>query len=189
MSLSLEQMLGQARREQADIARYAARRERFLDALDWDAMPDSFAFETSMDDEAIDHDRVSAAFRVAHLEEQLFLSRARKNALLMVDDGGVDDDPDIDILTRSTPLSRRLAHELAGAHRSHAKLVRFADRREDALDAIDWSAMTEDDHIARAYADDEIACELAFSSIYIDHLEIDLAEESPRWTAIFEPLY
>lgn len=184
MSLSLEQMLVQARREHTAIARYAARRERFLDALDWDAMPDSFAFEASMQDEAIDHDVVTLAVRVAYLDEQVFLARTRT-----VRQPQQDPDPDLDLLTRSTPWSRQTADLLEDAYRSHAKLARFADRREDMLDTIDWSAMTEDDHIARAYTDDEIGSELGFSILYIDHLEIQHAEESPCWTAIFEPLY
>ncbi|MGF7152103.1 hypothetical protein FHS96_005772 [Sphingomonas zeicaulis] len=71
MPLHIEQRLASERQQLAEISRYAARRERFLEALDWDAMPDSFAFETSMDDEAIDHDLAEGATRIAALEIEL----------------------------------------------------------------------------------------------------------------------
>lgn len=71
MSLHIEQRLASDRRQHAEISRYASRRERFLEALDWDAMLDSFAFETSMDDEAIDHDLAEGAIRIATLEIEL----------------------------------------------------------------------------------------------------------------------
>ncbi len=52
-----------------------------------------------------------------------------------------------------------------------ARLARFVDRREDFLDALDWSLLTEEHARQSAMLDDLLEGDLADSALYIDWLE------------------
>ncbi|WP_294443866.1 hypothetical protein [uncultured Sphingomonas sp.] len=67
MPLSLDQHLARAERDYAALARFADRRERFLDALDWTALDEQFAREASMTDDLINDDLASLWLYIDHL--------------------------------------------------------------------------------------------------------------------------
>jgi len=67
MPLSLDQHLATAERDYAALARFADRRERFLDALDWTALEEQFAREVSMTDDLINDDLASLWLYIDHL--------------------------------------------------------------------------------------------------------------------------
>ncbi|NJR80707.1 hypothetical protein [Sphingomonas corticis] len=58
-----------ARADMARVERFIRRRDSFLDALDWHALPDTAAFEASMLDDLLDDDLADSASYVAWLEE------------------------------------------------------------------------------------------------------------------------
>jgi hypothetical protein len=67
MPLSLDEHLATAERDYAALARFADRRERFLDALDWTALDEQFVRETSMTDDLINDDLASLWLYIDHL--------------------------------------------------------------------------------------------------------------------------
>lgn len=67
MPISLEHHIAIAEREYAALVRFADRRERFLDALDWTALDEQFAREASMTDELINDDLASLWLYIDHL--------------------------------------------------------------------------------------------------------------------------
>lgn len=60
-----------ARAEVARLTRYIARREDFLDALDWHALPDEIARQSAMLDDLLAGDLADAALYILWLEERL----------------------------------------------------------------------------------------------------------------------
>ncbi len=71
MRLALADLYARALRDHAALERFAVRRQRFLEALDWTALGDQFARETSMGDDHIMGDLADARLYVCHLEERL----------------------------------------------------------------------------------------------------------------------
>ena len=69
--MTLADRLAIARSDYARLARYADRRDRFLDALDWQLLGEAFARETSMDDGRIEGDLADAWLYMDHLEMRL----------------------------------------------------------------------------------------------------------------------
>ncbi len=69
--MTLADRLDIARADYARLARYADRRDRFLDALDWQLLDDAFARETSMNDDRVEGDLADAWLYMDHLETQL----------------------------------------------------------------------------------------------------------------------
>ena len=67
MPISLEHHLAIATRDYAALSRFAVRRERFLDALDWTALEEQFAREASMTDDLINDDLASLWLYIDHL--------------------------------------------------------------------------------------------------------------------------
>ena len=67
MPISLEHHLAIAERDYAALSRFADRRERFLDALDWTALEGHFAREASMTDDLINEDFASLWLYIDHL--------------------------------------------------------------------------------------------------------------------------
>jgi len=57
--------------DHARIARYAERRSRFLDALDWSQMTPEFCRRTSMADEWVDLEAAEAWSYLQHLDSRL----------------------------------------------------------------------------------------------------------------------
>ena len=55
----------------ARIVRYAERRSRFLDALDWSQMTPEFCRRTSMADEWVNHETAEACLYLQHLDSRL----------------------------------------------------------------------------------------------------------------------
>lgn len=58
-----------ARADRASIERFIRRRDRFLECLDWTALPDTAAFEASMLDDLLDDDLADSASYIDWLEE------------------------------------------------------------------------------------------------------------------------
>lgn len=67
MPISIEQHLAIATRHYAALSRFADRRERFVDALDWTAMEEQLAREVSMTDDLINDDLASLRLYIGHL--------------------------------------------------------------------------------------------------------------------------
>src|SRR3546814_19457721 len=69
MPLTIAARLDRARHSHATLVRFSARREAFLEALDWEAFDPGFVRETSMADEQLDRKSVvsgkSVSVRVA----------------------------------------------------------------------------------------------------------------------------
>ena len=63
----------------------------------------------------------------------------------------------------------------ATARADAARLERFIDRRERFLDALDWSALSEEHARQSAMLDDLIAGDLAEATVYIDWLDDRIA--------------
>lgn len=73
--MTLADRLAIARSDYARLARFSDRRDRFLDALDWQQLDDAFARETSMDDDRIEGDLADAWLYMDHLETRLARER------------------------------------------------------------------------------------------------------------------
>ena len=69
--MTLADRLAIARSDYARLARFAGRRDRFLDALDWELLDNAFARETSMDDDRVEGDLADAWLYMDHLENRL----------------------------------------------------------------------------------------------------------------------
>ena len=69
--MTLADRLAIARADYARLARFADRRDRFLDALDWQLLDDAFARETSMDDDRVEGDLADAWLYMDYLEGRL----------------------------------------------------------------------------------------------------------------------
>lgn len=65
--MTLPDRLAIAHSDYARLARFADRRDCFLDALDWDLLDDAFARETSMDDDRVEGDLADAWLYMDHL--------------------------------------------------------------------------------------------------------------------------
>src|SRR3546814_11346478 len=71
MRLALADLYARALRDHAALERFAVRRQRFLEALDWPALGDQFARATSMADDHIIGDLADAWLYVCHLAARL----------------------------------------------------------------------------------------------------------------------
>lgn len=69
---------------------------------------------------------------------------------------------------------------LASAYRELAALERFAFRRAQLLEGLDWSAMTIEFRCQVARNDEDLAENLFLISAYIDHLECRMRCASVR---------
>lgn len=65
--MHIEHALAVATADAARIERYAERRERFMDALDWTAMTDRDIFEAAMLDCMLETDLAEASLYIMHL--------------------------------------------------------------------------------------------------------------------------
>ncbi|WP_267381391.1 MULTISPECIES: hypothetical protein [unclassified Sphingomonas] len=70
-AMTLADRLALARSDYARLARFADRRERSLDGLNWELLDDAFARETSMDDDRVEGDLADAWLYMDHLEMRL----------------------------------------------------------------------------------------------------------------------
>jgi len=66
--MHIHQALGIARQDERRLTRFIDRRGRFLDALDWDALPEQTAREASMLDELLEADLAESSAYVDWLE-------------------------------------------------------------------------------------------------------------------------
>ena len=66
--MHIHQALGIARQDERSLTRFIDRRDRFLDALDWDALPEQTAREASMLDELLETDLAESSAYVDWLE-------------------------------------------------------------------------------------------------------------------------
>lgn len=64
------------------------------------------------------------------------------------------------------------------ARSTYAALVRFSERREAFLDALDWEALDPGFVRETSMADDQLSLDLADAWLLVDHLEERLADES-----------
>ncbi|MCF8706265.1 MULTISPECIES: hypothetical protein [Sphingomonadaceae] len=71
-----------------------------------------------------------------------------------------------------------IAARLDRARHSHATLVRFSERREAFLEALDWEAFDPGFVRETSMADEQLSLDLADAWLLVDHLEERLAEES-----------
>lgn len=72
----------------------------------------------------------------------------------------------------------KITDALAIARVDAARLVRFIDRRECFLDALDWSLLSEDHARQSAMLDDILEGDLADSALYLDWLAQRVAEDN-----------
>lgn len=66
--MRIEQAIAIAKHDEHRLVRFIERRNRFLDALDWDALPEQTAREASMLDDLLDADLEESASYITWLE-------------------------------------------------------------------------------------------------------------------------
>ena len=69
--MRIQQAIAIAKADENRLIRFISRRDRFLDALDWDALPEQMAREAAMMDELLATELAEAACYVIWLEECL----------------------------------------------------------------------------------------------------------------------
>ncbi len=74
-----------ARADLARVERFILRRDRFLDCLDWSALPDAAAFEAIMLDDLLDEDLADAASYIDWLEELASRGKGDINHMIRFD--------------------------------------------------------------------------------------------------------
>ena len=69
--MRIQQAIAIAKADETHLIRFIGRRDRFLDGLDWDALPEQMAREAAMMDELLATELAEAACYVIWLEECL----------------------------------------------------------------------------------------------------------------------
>ena len=72
MSITLPEEVARASRALCALERFAQRRERFLECLDWSAFDEQFIRETSMADDRLNDELAETWLYLSHLEDRLW---------------------------------------------------------------------------------------------------------------------